>query len=321
MIRIIKALAVGFIILLLSLFVFLQLQPTLDDLNIPYAEDKPADKTVSIKWFGVSTLLIDDGETQIMTDGFFSRPSLLDIALERPLKTDEAFIQKQINNLGINRLKAIMPVHSHYDHALDTAVVAELTGAQVYGSHTTANLAKSEGLNDSQITVVETSKAYKVGDFTLTFYESKHAPLASNKKIGGVVKGIIELPASYLAYQEGKSYALHIKHPDGSLLIQGSAGFVPSALAGVKVDTVFLGAGGLNALPIEHVKQYVAEIVKTTQAKTVYLIHHDDMFHDFGEIKIGFPFISVDEKMAAQLKEWLAPTSLYQMKFAQAVSS
>ncbi|MCV7175166.1 hypothetical protein H7H98_05305, partial [Mycolicibacterium sphagni] len=42
-----------------------------------------ADTAVSFTWLGVSTLLIDDGTTAIMTDGFFSRPSLARIGLGR----------------------------------------------------------------------------------------------------------------------------------------------------------------------------------------------------------------------------------------------
>ena len=35
-----------------------------------------ADTPLSVTWMGVATLLIDDGSSALMTDGFFSRPSL-----------------------------------------------------------------------------------------------------------------------------------------------------------------------------------------------------------------------------------------------------
>ena len=43
----------------------------------PYARISPAPARgdVRVTFLGVSTLLFDDGETRIMTDGFFSRPS------------------------------------------------------------------------------------------------------------------------------------------------------------------------------------------------------------------------------------------------------
>ena len=42
--------------------------------------DAPAaglDAPLTVTWAGVTTLLIDDGESAVMTDGFFSRPGLL----------------------------------------------------------------------------------------------------------------------------------------------------------------------------------------------------------------------------------------------------
>ena len=44
--------------------------------------DQPAATTASpltVTWAGVTTLLIDDGESAVMTDGFFSRPGLLTV--------------------------------------------------------------------------------------------------------------------------------------------------------------------------------------------------------------------------------------------------
>ena len=322
-IKITKWLLAGLGLLAASLTLFLLSQPSMDDLGVPYHDEASADDTdspVTIRWFGVSTLLIDDGETQIMSDGFFSRPGMLDVLLERPLVSDPEFISQQLATLNINRLAAIMPVHSHYDHAMDTGNVAKLSGAQILGSPTTANLAKSAGVNPNQITVVNTHTPYQFGKFTITFYPSAHAPLASNEKISGMVNTVIELPAPYTAYKEGKSYAVHVAHPSGSLIIQGSAGFEPGSLAGVKSDLVFLGAGGLNMLPAEHRLKYVNEIVTQTQAKKVILVHHDNMFHKFGEIKLGMPFVNVDKDIALELKRWVSPAQLYQMKFSQAIS-
>ncbi len=36
---------------------------------------------LTVTWLGVSTLLLDDGSSTLMTDGYFSRPSLAQVAL------------------------------------------------------------------------------------------------------------------------------------------------------------------------------------------------------------------------------------------------
>ena len=87
---------------------------------------------LTVTWAGVTTLLIDDGSSAVMTDGFFSRPSLLAVAA-RPLTSSGRVSTPRLSRLSVNRLDAVVPVHTHFDHAMDSAVVAELTGARLIG--------------------------------------------------------------------------------------------------------------------------------------------------------------------------------------------
>src|SRR3954463_3318426 len=80
--------------------------------------------TLSVTWLGVATLLIDDGTSALMTDGFFSRPSLTAVAL-RKLAPSEARVDGCLARAGVGRLEAVIPVHTHFDHALDSALVAQ----------------------------------------------------------------------------------------------------------------------------------------------------------------------------------------------------
>ena len=75
---------------------------------------------LTVTWAGVTTLLIDDGESAVMTDGFFSRPSLAEVGL-RSLSPSAPRIDGSLARIGVQRLEAVMPVHTHFDHAMDTA--------------------------------------------------------------------------------------------------------------------------------------------------------------------------------------------------------
>lgn len=81
---------------------------------------------------GVSTLLVRDGETALLTDGFFSRPGLLEVGLGK-IRPSASRIDDSLRRAGIERLAAVLPVHTHSDHVLDSAVVAERTGAVMVG--------------------------------------------------------------------------------------------------------------------------------------------------------------------------------------------
>ncbi|HZA10600.1 MAG TPA: MBL fold metallo-hydrolase, partial [Mycobacterium sp.] len=117
--------------------------------------DVPAagpESTPTVTWLGVATLLVDDGRSALMTDGFFSRPSLSTVALRR-IAPAASRIDAALARVGVRRLEAVMPVHTHYDHALDSAAVAERTGAQLVGGESTAFVGRGHGLPDDRIVV------------------------------------------------------------------------------------------------------------------------------------------------------------------------
>ncbi len=291
------------------------LRPGMSDVGIPYAQQAEHDAVLKVRWLGVTTLLIDDGETQILTDGFVSRPSELDLLLQRPIAPDLKAIKQFVQTQNLNRLAVIMPVHSHFDHAMDSADIAKLTGAELLGSNTTANIAASSALDPAQVKVVQPGVAYDYGKFAITFYESRHAPLASNSGIEGTVDEPFSLPAPYTAWKEGKSYAIHIAHPEGSLLIQGSAGFVSDALKDVRADVLFLGTGGLKDLSYDYVQSYIAETAAWVQPSEVISIHHDNLFGDFGDVEQSKLLLSFDQNFAFSLQQMVQPAKLLQLPF------
>src|SRR3954454_4972382 len=128
-------------------------RPDLQD----YAEafDTPAaepEAPLTVTWAGVITLLIDDGDSAVMTDGFFSRPSLLEVALRR-LTPSAPRIDGCLSQLGVDRLEAVLPVHTHFDHAMDSAVVAERTGARVVGGTSAMQVGRGHGLPEDRLVV------------------------------------------------------------------------------------------------------------------------------------------------------------------------
>ena len=293
-------------------------RPKMKNVGIDYFDNPPiSHEQVAVRWLGISTLLIDDGETQIISDAFFSRPSFTDLLLKRRIQPDPLFISTALSDLGVDRLAVIVPVHSHYDHAMDSAVVAKLTGASVLGSLSTAYIAQSFNLPTSQIILANTGKAYQFGKFVVTLIESRHAPLASNTEIDGVVAQPFVLPAPYTAWQQGKAYSIHIAHPQGSILIQGSAGFIPESLNGVNADIVFLGVGGLNGLSNTYRDKYISEVVKKVKPAIVVPIHHDNLFGTYGEVEQHPLMIEFTETSVQDLKRLIHPAVLKQLRFAK----
>ena len=130
---------------------------------------------LTITWAGVSTLLISDGTSAVLTDGFFTRPSLPRVGLGR-ISPSMPRIDGCLARLGVQRLDAVLPVHTHYDHALDSAVVAQRTGAALAGGTSAANIGRGQGLPESRIIIAGSKEPMRFGTFDISLIESHHCP-------------------------------------------------------------------------------------------------------------------------------------------------
>jgi len=239
---------------------------------------------VRVVFLGVCTLLIDDGETAIMTDGFFTRPGLLRLAGR--IRPDQPLIARSLERLGVRSLAAVIPAHSHYDHALDSPVVAEQTGAMLVGSASTANIGRGYGLPEDRIKTVIPGEPLAFGSFRVTFLESVHSPHAFYP---GDIKSPVVPPARPGDYKVGDCYSVLIEHGGRTMLVQGSAGFVPGALQGRHADTVFLGVATLGKLGAAYQDAYWREVVQATGARRIVLVHWDDFWKPLDEPLVPMP--------------------------------
>jgi L-ascorbate metabolism protein UlaG (beta-lactamase superfamily) len=237
--------------------------------------------SVTVRFTGTSTLLFSDGETAWMVDGWFTRPGPLEVAFGS-VEPDLAAIDRGLANNEVDQLLVVIPVHSHYDHAMDAPEVARRTGAILLGSESTANIGRGWGLDESQIRVAVDREPMRFGNFTITLIETKHFQFPdpqmfelalSNPEI---VTPLVP-PAKAFDYRLGKAYAIHVSHPRGRWLIQGSAGFIEGGLEGYVADVVFLGTGGLGTQTVEYREAYWRETVLESGALHVIPIHWDSL--------------------------------------------
>ena len=251
-----------------------------------------ADADLSVMWLGVSTLLVDDGTSAVLTDGFFSRPGLVEVAA-RKLTSSVPRIEAALDRAGIRQLAAVLPVHTHYDHALDSAAVAKRTGAVVVGGDSAANIARGQGLSEDRIVVVTPGTPVQLGSFEVTLIKSHHCP--PDRFPGDITTPVVQ-PAKASAYRCGEAWSTIVVHrPSGRrLLIQGSAGFTPGALAGRSAEVAYLGIGQLGVQPELYIRQYWNETVRAVGARRVVLIHWDDFFRPLDAPLRALPYAGDD---------------------------
>ena len=251
-----------------------------------------ADSVLTVTWAGVTTLLIDDGSSTLMTDGFFSRPGLGTIGVRR-ISPSLPRIDGCLARLGVDRLEAVLPVHTHYDHAMDSAVVAERTGARIVGGTSAAQVGRGHGLPEDRLVVAASGEPITLGAYDVTLVESEHCP---PDRFPGVITEPVVPPVKASAYKCGEAWSTLVHHrpTDRRLLIVGSAGFVPAALAGRRADVVYLGVGQLGLQPERYLVDYWAETVRAVGARRVVGIHWDDFFRPLHKPLRALPY-AVDD--------------------------
>jgi L-ascorbate metabolism protein UlaG (beta-lactamase superfamily) len=272
-----------------------------DRFDVPAAEPEAP---LWATWMGVATLLLDDGSSALMTDGYFSRPSLAQVAGGK-LSPSPARVDGCLARANVSRLAAVVPVHTHIDHVMDSALVADRTGAQLVGGESAANVGRGYGLPEDRLVAAVSGVPIELGAYEITLVESQHCP---PDRFPGVISEPLTPPVKVSAYRCGEAWSTLIQHrPSGRrLLIQGSAGYVKGALAGYRAEVVYLGVGQLGVQPRSYVSDYWTEVVRAVGARRVILIHWDDFFRPLSKPLRAFPYLADDLDASIRLLDELA---------------
>ncbi|MBE5107464.1 MBL fold metallo-hydrolase [Bacillus thuringiensis] len=276
----VKNIFIGLLVLVIIASIFVYYKLLIPSADIQQYKEYYAPKTtqkvlnqgeVKVTFLGTSSLLFDDGNTQLMIDGFISRPSLPKVVFSN-LKTDEDTVDKVLNRIGVdnNKLKGLFIAHTHYDHAFDLAYIAKRTGTYIYGSESTMNVGLGGGINKKQMSVYEINKAMQFGDFTVL--PSKHLPTFDE---GEKVTKPLKQPAKAIDYHEDSSYDFLITHNNKAFLVK-SANYIEGALDDIRADVLFLGIGGLGKQESTFLNTSYEQTVKKVQPKLVIPIHWDN---------------------------------------------
>ncbi|WP_370291136.1 hypothetical protein [Nocardioides sp.] len=140
--------------------------------------------------------------------------------------------------------------------------------------------------------VVVHGEAVRFGAWELTWIESSHCP---PDRYPGVIEAPVVPPARASAYRCGEAWSILVRHDSGrSLPVQGSAGFVPDALAGREAEVAYLGVGQLGLLPRTYLTDYWAHTVRAVGARGVVLTHWDDFFRGLDRPLRALPYAGDD---------------------------
>ncbi|ENW26024.1 hypothetical protein F925_00501 [Acinetobacter lwoffii NCTC 5866 = CIP 64.10 = NIPH 512] len=303
----IKGILLGLLIILLliagTLAYLLQASGKVSDFQAWQPKTGTSVHGLTVKFFGVSTLLLDDGQDQILIDGFFSRPSLWQV-ISQPVQSDRALLEQLLQAHELSRSKAILVSHSHYDHVLDLPALLEmLPGTAVVGSATSLNIARANPkVNPQQLQPVKPGHVQQWGHFQITAIPSQHTPpTAVNDDLGEELLQPLTLPAKFSDFKEGGSFDYLIEHAGHKILVKASTGFIPGQFKNLQVDTLFLGIAQLSRQSPAYQQQYLAETLHMLKPKVVIPIHWDDFFQPLSQPLQFLPRIADDTPKSLRL--------------------
>ncbi|MBT8218985.1 MAG: hypothetical protein KJP00_04140, partial [Bacteroidia bacterium] len=136
-------------------------------------------------------------------------------------------------------------------------------------------------LPESQISIFQDQQPISIGHFIVTPILSNHYefpdPELREKALGGnqVIDQPLVPPVKLLDYKMGGHYTLHITHPKGSIVIQGSAGYKNGTLDSLSADVLFMGIAGLGTQSEDYRQAYFGQMLDIIDPQQVFLIHWD----------------------------------------------
>src|SRR6202012_2462074 len=118
-------------------------------------------------------------------------------------------VDGSLARLGVKHLEAVVPVHTHFDHALDSALVADRTGAQLVGGESAVNVGRGYGLAEDRLVVAEPGAPIDLGAFEVTLIQSHHSP---PDRFPGEITAPVIPPVKVSAYRCGEAWSTLVHH-------------------------------------------------------------------------------------------------------------
>lgn len=247
---------------------------------------RPEEVFMKVTYLGTTVLLFDDGVDQVLFDCHVTRPSLLK-CLAGKLSTDKKVANRVMKQCRMNRLRGIIVSHSHHDHVMDAPYFARKCHADVYGSESTANVARGGGVLEERIHVFDPKESIVIGDFRIKVIPSIHSKAHwYNDDLGQVIEEPVVQPAPKNAYKEGGSFDFLVEHSGKRYLIRPSYNYLENQLDGIQADVVFLGVAGMSKDKAAHKEKFFEETLEKVKPELVIPVHWDHFFCPlYGEIK------------------------------------
>lgn len=92
---------------------------------LPSIECSAQSEELEVTYLGNTTLILEDGSTTLVLDGFVTRPGKLELLWRR---NSNSRVEQVFNELQITDVDLVTSLHTHFDHAMDIPDIVKLSG-------------------------------------------------------------------------------------------------------------------------------------------------------------------------------------------------
>ena len=283
-----------------------------NDLKEIQPGDSEYERTVQVRYLGVSGLSIRIGKDHIITAPFYSCPGLGRV-LQGSIEPRRELILKLAPPL--DDVQAVLVGHSHYDHLMDVPVLAQERlpkGCVIYGSRTAAHILAAAELEQRIEVVNDHAGDYDrpgtwrpIGArFRIMALRSDHAPhFAGIRVYDGVYdEDLEELPTSAGGWRLGVTFAYLIdvldagsSRPVFRIYYQDAAADPPAGIPPPLHDGKPVDLAVLCTAAFHQVDRHPEAIIMATSPRFVLATHWEDFFRPQTEALAAVPGTDLEE--------------------------
>lgn len=219
---------------------------------------------LKLRWLGTAAFEVYLKRTVILIDPYLSRS-----VQARPTLT--------LCPAEVTRANFVFLTHGHFDHALDTPLIAQQTGAMVYASAPVCDVLRRQGVPDTQLRPLAAGDEVCTPGFTVRAIASLHVRFDWALIVRTLLKAGPRISASLRLlrdYPQGDVLGYLFTLVNGFTFCHfGSAGYYPEQIRNLCPDLALIPVAGHS-----DIGRIAAEMTALIRPKLVIPHHHDDFY-------------------------------------------
>lgn len=231
---------------------------------VPYKETSSPRATLT--YLGVAGFSLQSEGHTMLFDPYVTRRAVDDD--DMTLVPDGAVIERYVPA----RADVIVVSHSHFDHVLDVPEIAHRTGAVVFGTSSTAELARASHVPERQIVSASGGEELIFKTFRVRAVEALHSLTGQPNVPIAPAPG---LPLRVRDYQEGGTLQYWVRFAGHSLYFVGTANLIDERLLGIEADIAIVAVGLRDKVP-----DYTCRLLRALGLPELVVANHFDAWQE-----------------------------------------